>query len=272
MCLPFSREVAYQTAKDYSRVTHVDPRCVLSCCVCTVLISELLQGKTKTEQDIDEVLEHGFAWVDQEYRPDPDIQGSLLDHEEFQRHVYVKTLSELHLDDSMKLGYVYKCLGSTILCLRLAMRAPKMSPNTFEVIITDLVMQGGDADTNACCAGALLGAFFGYAKLPPHWRDGLMHRDWLATKVEALCNVVGISKESYSGAEDPDTQTDDERGRLPQEILYAREKMLVTKVLLKDQERRQNESYRKWNVQRERQTLGKGGKYSSFTRFFGNKS
>ena len=43
----------------------------------------------------------------------------------------------------------------------------------FETLVTPLVMEGGDADTNACFAGALLGAYLGYKVLPPHWRDGL---------------------------------------------------------------------------------------------------
>lgn len=259
MCLPYTREATYTTAMEYSRLTHVDPRCVVSCCVCTVLISEMLRGTVKTEKDIDEVIEDAFAWVDDEYRPDPVIQESPLDQKEFRRHVYAKNLAELQLDDSMKLGYVYKCLGSAIVCLRLAMRSPKFSTNTFEVIITNLVMEGGDADTNACCAGALLGAYLGYSKLPYQWRDGLMHRDWLVEKVGFLCRVVGISEGQYSGALDPDVQTDDERGRLPREALSAREKLLVTKVLWKDKERK------------DREMVDKQPRPSSFSRLFGGK-
>lgn len=259
MCLPYTREATYTTSMEYSRVTHVDPRCVLSCCVCTVLITEMLRGTVKIEKDIDEILEDAFAWVDEEYRPDPVIQESPLDRQEYQRHVYAKTLTELQLDDSMRLGYVYKCLGSAILCLRLAMRSPKFSSNTFEVLVTDLIMEGGDADTNACCAGALLGAFLGYSKLPSHWRDGLMHRDWLVEKVGSLCRVVGISEGQYSGALDPDVQTDDERGLLPREALLAREKNLVTKVLWKEKERRDHEESEKQ------------GKQSNFSRLFGKK-
>ena len=259
MCLPFSRKATYTTAMEYSRVTHVDPRCVLSCCVCTVLISEMLRGSIKKEKDIDNILEDAFKWVSEEYRPDPVMQESPLDRQEFWRHVYAKNFAELQLDDSMRLGYVYKCLGSGILCLRLAMRTPKFSTNTFEAIITDLIMEGGDSDTNACCAGALLGALLGYSRLPPTWRDGLMHREWMAEKVGSLCQVVGISEGQYSGILDPDVQTDEERGRLPREALAAREKMLVTKVLWKDNERR------------EKEVLDKQGKPTNFSRFFGKK-
>jgi len=42
--------------------------------------------------------------------------------------------------------------------------------NTFEEGIVDTVMQGGDTDTNAAIAGALLGAVFGREAVPADWR------------------------------------------------------------------------------------------------------
>ena len=35
-------------------------------------------------------------------------------------------------------------------------------------------MQGGDTDTNAAIAGALLGAVYGYSAIPLQWRDRLL--------------------------------------------------------------------------------------------------
>lgn len=249
ICLSFDREKAYQTATNYSRLTHVDPRCVLSCCISTVLICELLRGTITTENGIDEVIENAFEWVSRQYRPDVDPQDPLLDRGEFERHAYAKSLPELQLDDSQKMGYVYKSLGAAILCLRLAMR-PGDLKDDFESIVTDLVMQGGDADTNACCAAALLGAWLGYSRLPHHWRSGLMHGDWLLEKTDDLCCVVGISVGSYKGAEDPATWTDDERGRLLREELDAREKDIITKVLLKQKARNEKELTKKHGIGR----------------------
>lgn len=142
-----------------------------------------------------------------DYIPDLNVNESPLNPMKFRCHVYAKTLTELELDDS----YVYKGLDSAILCLRLAMRSSTSSMNTFELIITDLTLEVGNADINACCAGALLGAWFGYSKFPHHWREGLMHRDWYVQKMESLCRVVGITEESYRGIDDLDTQTDDEK-------------------------------------------------------------
>jgi ADP-ribosylglycohydrolase len=41
--------------------------------------------------------------------------------------------------------------------------------DSFEEALVRTVMAGGDADTNACIAGALLGAFHGLAGIPPRW-------------------------------------------------------------------------------------------------------
>ena len=39
--------------------------------------------------------------------------------------------------------------------------------------------KGGDADTNSCVAGALLGCKLGLESIPESWRTKLKHRDWL---------------------------------------------------------------------------------------------
>lgn len=44
-----------------------------------------------------------------------------------------------------------------------------------EVGISDTVMQGGDTDTNAAIAGALLGALHGESSLPDQWKDSILN-------------------------------------------------------------------------------------------------
>jgi hypothetical protein len=39
MCVGRSLEETFQSAADVGRVTHVDPRCVVSCCLATALVS-----------------------------------------------------------------------------------------------------------------------------------------------------------------------------------------------------------------------------------------
>jgi hypothetical protein len=101
----------------------------------------------------------------------------------------------------MQIGYVYKCLGSAIVLLRLAMEkiaiqtvvdGPLAAETMFEDLIVDLIMEGGDADTNGAAAAALLGAYLGYAKLPSHWTLGLAHKEWLIKKTGRLTTACGV--------------------------------------------------------------------------------
>lgn len=249
----------FSLAAEFSCITHPDPRCVVSCCLVSGLVRGVLRGEVVNEGDlngfIEETLEWVFGWIDkrrndQETKTEPD-----LDREEFYTHVYAQNLEDLQLDDMRKMGYVYKALGAGILTLRLGMRwytanlltdhskTKGESSNFFERSITTLILRGGDADTNACVAGALLGALIGYSDLPANWRDGLMHSAWLLGKSEDLCDMIGIhgGDSGYKGSEDPDTRVDGGKGVLTREELDAREKAFLDFYMAKAQEKVRSE-------------------------------
>ncbi|KFA52371.1 hypothetical protein S40293_05993 [Stachybotrys chartarum IBT 40293] len=228
MCLGKTIDQTFQTAADFSVVTHVDPRCIISCAIGTALVRGLVLGEIHVERDIGDTIERAIQWW-KDYR-ETEMKDASRHHEpdlnidELMHHIKVDELSDLRLDDPYKIGYVYKCLGSGIHLLRLAMRqlegtgsAISTQTTMFEPLITNLIMLGGDADTNACFAGALLGAYLGYKVLPAHWRNGLVHGEWLMKKAEALSIVVGARDGTYNGAEDIDTRHDGGRAFLTDE-------------------------------------------------------
>nr|KMM69244.1 ADP-ribosylglycohydrolase [Coccidioides posadasii RMSCC 3488] len=203
--------------------THVDPRRTLACCMSTGFIRGILRREILGESDVDDVIECVYQWVDtwakcrradwgnlksngrREFE-----DGELLDRQEFNKHVQAQTFEELQLDDSMKIGYVYKCLGAAILSLRMGMRqapydaaattvtAALPYPTIFENIITELTLAAGDTDTDACAAGALLGCWLGYGALPSHWRHA-------------------SPKLKYRGRDDSDTHPDGGKGLMSKE-------------------------------------------------------
>ena len=53
-----------------------------------------------------------------------------------------------------------------------------------------MVNEGGDADTNAAVACAVLGAKFGYDQIPTKYVNGLIQKDKLKNIIEKLIKVV----------------------------------------------------------------------------------
>ncbi|KAH6662779.1 ADP-ribosylglycohydrolase-domain-containing protein [Halenospora varia] len=266
MCIGRTLEETFRVATDVGRVTHIDPRCVVSCCLATALGRGILRGEVLCETDIDVLAEKAYAWVDsrdelknpENRKTDGDWtevtatreggEESKLEKEEYWKHCSFQDFRDLQLDDSQKMGYVYKCLGSAILALRLAMRR-EASPNShgtqlFEKIITELVMEGGDADTNACVAGALLGAWVGHARLPSLWQDGLSNGTWLYGKAQKMSLELGISVQNSGQSQntthdDPDTALDGGKGMLTKQQLDRRERDFVMMILEKQKARRE---------------------------------
>lgn len=215
-----TEEQAWRLSVRIGRTTHVDPRCVVACCISVGVIRQLLRGQIETERDMDAAIERAYEWVCKQ--PDimnPDHSVNLteaqirrhLERQEFEKHVYAQKLEELQLDAHGKIGYVYKCLGAAILLLRLAVRRTSRASlavgvagkaQLFEKLMVQLIMEGGDADTNGAAAGALLGAYLGYSNLPAHWKLGLAHNEWLMTKTERLAVAVGVAPGSLERVRD----------------------------------------------------------------------
>ncbi|KAM4054492.1 ADP-ribosylglycohydrolase [Hirsutella rhossiliensis] len=244
----------FQLAADFSVLTHVDPRCVVSCAIGTALVRGLLRHEVKAEEHIDQVVDQAIAWYSA-YRERQMSQNANrkdepeLDVDELRRHAKVEDLAHLKLDEMGKIGYVYKTLGSGIHLLRMAMRKASAASSSltwqvsiFEPLIVDLIMRGGDADTNACFAGALVGALVGFKALPSHWRDGLKHGAWLMDKAEGLSRLLGVADGRYSGSEDPDTAPDGGRGFLTDRQMEEKVMLLQIRMTQEGQRRREREA------------------------------
>lgn len=256
MCLSKTLEETFEIAASYSVMTHVDPRCIICCAVGTALVRGLTLGEIRGEGGIDDVAKKALEWwekyregqmKDESRKDEPD-----LDRDEFWRHVRVDDYADLELGQGWKIGYVYKCFGAGVHALRLAFRTLASRPKTlhnemsiFEPLITDLIMWGGDADTNACFAGALLGSFLGYKNLPTHWRDGLTHGEWLLQKSESLCAVVGVVDMWYSGPDDKDTAPDGGRGYITPHEMEGKAMLLQARMVEREREWKRKEEEKK---------------------------
>ncbi|KAH7096996.1 ADP-ribosylglycohydrolase-domain-containing protein [Auriculariales sp. MPI-PUGE-AT-0066] len=212
---------AFFASMQLGATTHADPRCLVSCAIVSGIIVAIMRGELASEQDVRGIVTAALAFL--EARPEfPDKLSENHRAELEQLYVWPSSLDQLALDERKSIGYTYKCLGSAMWALRKALewRANGQVPDRdmFERIITDITMEGGDADTNAVVAGAIVGCYLGVQGLCYRWAVGLGEgeraggetvglREWLTQKGEAACVLLGIS-EMPAATYDPTTDHD----------------------------------------------------------------
>lgn len=158
-----------QNAVDICRLTHYDSRCVGSCVIVSELIHSLVYGPTPlTCEQMMEVAnkydERIVAFLDKSRNED---------------------ISILELQDSKKMGYTLKTLGAALWAYWHA--------ETFVEGLLTVVRAGGDADTNAAVACAILGAKFGFSSIPDEYVSGLIGKEQLDAVVDGMVTLTGIN-------------------------------------------------------------------------------
>ena len=173
--------------------THPDPRNVAACMVVTYLIFTFTHHKvpkSKLEDIIMLAVNHGKQ-----------ILTIKKHRHQLEKYCY-SSLKDLALDKEGVTDFAFRALGCGIWALRYVARA-KNKKNLFVRTIRNIILEGGDADCNACTAGALLGAWLGFNKLPNDWIEALPHRGWLDQLIDKFVKVrfnqdVDEESEDYS--------------------------------------------------------------------------
>lgn len=159
------KENVAQTAEDVCKLTHFDPRCVGSCVIVSEIINHLI-------------------WHDEQLSYSQIITiGNKYDKSiaEYIDKAYYNGIESLELDEPSSIGYTLKALGSALWCL--------FHANDFEEGLLRVVNEGGDADTNAAVACAMLGAKFGYTSIPQKYTDGLTRKNDLIRITNYLMQI-----------------------------------------------------------------------------------
>jgi len=155
-----------KAAATSARITHYDPRCVASSVAVAIAIAMLIQGHTIQ----DAIKEAG-------------IRASAI-HPESIKYMNM-SLEEMNLSEGLipgkwnmksKIGYTYKTLGAGFWALR-----NLTETKDFGKSLDPILAAGGDVDTNAAVAGALLGAALGLTQMPPYLIQGIREHDKLMT-------------------------------------------------------------------------------------------
>ncbi|XP_056005531.1 ADP-ribosyl-[dinitrogen reductase] glycohydrolase-like isoform X2 [Ostrea edulis] len=172
-------EQVAKNASDIARITHHDHRCQASAVAVSVTIAMMLQ---RNKRHLDRKGHYHINLLIQEAY---DIAVRYIVKEEQKQELltYMKCsdIKWLKLAEAGKIGYTFKSLGSGFWALK---------QNDFRKAITKIVMEGGDADTNACVAGALLACKLGLEAIPSSWRDTLLHKEWLDQQISRYFTLM----------------------------------------------------------------------------------
>ncbi len=170
---PFPPKVKYN-AEQVCQITHYDPRCVGSCVAVSLAIAAMLRG----EANIPSLIE-STALAVQDYHP------SIAEYFDKATTLSLKALDldeGLNPGESGGTGYTLKTMAAGFWALN--------SAASYKDGILPIIHEGGDADTNAAVAGALLGARFGYKNIPQQWVKELVYEQELNSRVEKLITLA----------------------------------------------------------------------------------
>lgn len=144
-----------ECAVNICRLTHYDPRCVGSC----VIVSELIHSLVYNEKRLSY---HQIVDMAKKY------DERIVEYVDLSMNTDIRALE---LQDEASVGYTLRTLAAGLWAY--------WNARTFEDGLLSVVRAGGDADTNAAVACAILGAKFGFNAIPQEYIDGLIYKEQL---------------------------------------------------------------------------------------------
>ncbi|MDO4159312.1 MAG: ADP-ribosylglycohydrolase family protein [Prevotellaceae bacterium] len=153
-------------AANICRLTHYDPRCVGSCVIVSELIHCLVYNNAglSYHQMVDIALKYDRRII------------------EFIDLSLANDIRALELQDSDSDGYTLRCLAAALWSYWHA--------KSFQDGLLAVVRAGGDSDTNAAVACAILGAKFGFKSIPAHYIEGLIYKEQLDSVIEGMKTLI----------------------------------------------------------------------------------
>lgn len=161
--------------------THYDERCRVSVAVLVSIVWDILN-----DTDESQVLDRARRWCSLYDGNFTDYRGqshSIVDECTMYFDVGMRqsALDDLHL--GVQCGYTLKCMA-------VAVWAFTQRHRPYKDVILDIILKGGDTDTNGAAAGAVLGAYRGVDDMPKEWLDKLAHKDYLEEKIDLFKDIL----------------------------------------------------------------------------------
>lgn len=183
--IPLELDFVIRLTRIFCMTTHYHPK-ALACCVAVVAM--VYKIAILNCQHIEEIIEFGKTVALGEMEKH-------LDYKVKYKNSFLKYFKHQHLED-MKLDYgpymshVKKPFKTTLWALR------NYAKSSWKETIFNIIRMGGDADTNACVAGSVLGCLMGYRNLPADYIEQLNHKSYLYNScyyyIRTINNPLGL--------------------------------------------------------------------------------
>ena len=177
----WNEEKVIDNCKKWGMITHYDPKCRSAVVITVLILSKLLQGRN----DIENIIEESIKRAEKELDDEDDIK-------DMHTYVYAQQWTDLQLSKNQ--GYCFKPIGCAILSLKHAIELKKKGiekKQIFSECLDNIVHQAGDADTNGCVTGALLGAYLKDICIPDEWLQ-LKHLNWLKERINRILKLYKL--------------------------------------------------------------------------------
>jgi len=162
------REELLEAAPSLSALTHFDERCRTAVLAVTLAVAALVRGETPPA-----ALE--------------DAIGTTIDRDGGEELEFLLgAAGTVRPIDGPDQGFVLFTAGLALQALHRVADEPEPTGGAVERELRRVVAFGGDTDTNAAVAGALLGAWAGASGLPRAWLQHLQERTEIQQEAEAL--------------------------------------------------------------------------------------
>lgn len=155
--------------RESAAVTHHDGRCSWSAVAVNAVLVRSLAGQATDLGTLALALDSAGA---------PGEVGDAI------RFTQGCPLRRLSLDDPRAMGYTLKAMQAGLWCLSQA--------DDFEDVLVQIVNAGGDTDTNAAVAGAVMGCRVGSAGIPSRWLAPVPGTDHLVRLADRLLERCGV--------------------------------------------------------------------------------
>ena len=159
-------ENVIENAEVACKVTHYDPRCVGSCVIASEIINNLVWHNR--EMSYVEIIEIANCYDNRI------AEWVTLAKESC-------NIRALELDEEKSMGYTLRTLAAALWTY--------WHSKDFTSGLIDVVNEGGDADTNASIACAILGAKYGFSTIPSHYIEKMYKTDEYRTICEQFTNL-----------------------------------------------------------------------------------